>query len=125
MEKRALFLIDYANRPGPVTVRQLYYRAEISRLPGIDKTEGSYNKVQRQVPALRRAQRLPYRHIADLTRRSASRAPTTASIRHCRRRPAYTAKRCGQAARFMSRCGLRKTPTPAPFIRSPISRIAR
>jgi hypothetical protein len=41
IEERALFLIDYANRHGPVTVWQLYYRAEISGLLGIDKTEGS------------------------------------------------------------------------------------
>jgi hypothetical protein len=68
MEERTLFLIDYADRHGPVTVRQLYYRAEISGVPGIDKTESGYNKVQRQVLALRRAKRLPYRHIADLTR---------------------------------------------------------
>jgi hypothetical protein len=37
-------------------------------VPGIDKTEGGYDKVQRQVLGLRRAKRLPYRNIADLTR---------------------------------------------------------
>ena len=51
-----------------MTVRQLYYRAEVEGLPGIDKTEGSYAKVQRQVLQLRRDHRLPYRHISDLTR---------------------------------------------------------
>jgi hypothetical protein len=68
MEERALFLIDYAQGHGPVTVRQLYYRAEVARVPGIDKTEGGYDKIQRQVLALRRLGRLPYRHVADLTR---------------------------------------------------------
>lgn len=68
MEERALFSIDYADGHGPVTVRQLYYQAEISGVPEIDKTEGGYNKVQRQVLALRQVRRLPYRHIADLTR---------------------------------------------------------
>jgi hypothetical protein len=68
MEERALFLIDYAQEHGPVTVRQLYYRAEVASVPGVDKTEGGYDKIQRQVLALRRVGRLPYRHVADLTR---------------------------------------------------------
>jgi hypothetical protein len=75
MEERAEFLIAYAERHGPVTVRQLYYQAEVRGLPGIDKTEGSYAKIQRQVLKLRREQRLPYRHIADATRWM--RKPTT------------------------------------------------
>jgi hypothetical protein len=68
MGERALFLVDYAHQHGPVTVRQLYYRAEVEGLPGIEKTEDGYNKVQRQVLELRRAGRLPYANIADLTR---------------------------------------------------------
>jgi hypothetical protein len=68
MEERAEFLIDYAAEHGPVTVRQLYYRAEVEGLVGIDKTQSGYTKVQRQVLGLRRAGRLPYRHVADLTR---------------------------------------------------------
>ena len=68
MEERAEFLIDYAEAHGPVTVRQLYYQAEVHGLPGIDKTEGSYNKVQRQVLNLRREGRLAYRDISDATR---------------------------------------------------------
>jgi hypothetical protein len=68
MEERALFLIDYAQEHGPVTVRQLHYRAAVASLPGVDKTEGGYDKIQRQVLALRRVGRLPYRHVADLTR---------------------------------------------------------
>ena len=65
----------YAGAHGPVTVRQLYYRAEVEGLPGIDKTESGYDKIQRQVLLLRRAGHLPYRHIADLTRWM--RKPTT------------------------------------------------
>jgi hypothetical protein len=42
MEARAEFLISYAEAHGPVTVRQLYYRAEVEGLPGIDKTESGY-----------------------------------------------------------------------------------
>jgi hypothetical protein len=68
MENRARFLIDYANRHGPVTVRGLYYQAEVAKLPGIDKTESGYGKVQRQVLDLRRAGRLDYDDIADATR---------------------------------------------------------
>ena len=68
MEERAAFLIDYAVEHGPVTVRQLYYQAEVNGLPGIDKTESSYAKVQRQVLELRRAGRLDYDDIADATR---------------------------------------------------------
>ena len=42
MEERAEFLIDHASEHGPVSVRQLYYQAEVVRLPGIDKTENCY-----------------------------------------------------------------------------------
>jgi len=68
MEERAEFLIEYAETHGPVTVRQLYYQAETAGLPGIDKTESSYGKVQHQVLMLRRAGKLSYEHIADATR---------------------------------------------------------
>ena len=41
-------------------MRGLYYQAEVARLPGIDKTDAGYDKVQRQVlkPAPRRSARL-------------------------------------------------------------------
>jgi hypothetical protein len=68
MEERARFLIDYAERHGPITVRGLYYQAEVAGIPGIDKTEASYSKVQGQVLKLRRGGRLDYEHIADATR---------------------------------------------------------
>jgi hypothetical protein len=75
MEERAAFLINYAEQSGPVTVRGLYYQAEVALLPGVDKTENGYNKVQRQVLLLRRAGRLGYGHISDATRWM--RKPTT------------------------------------------------
>jgi hypothetical protein len=68
MEARAEFLIAYAAEHGPVTVRQLYYQSEVRGIAGIDKTEAGYDRVQRQVLELRRAGRLPYSDIADLTR---------------------------------------------------------
>jgi hypothetical protein len=68
MAERANFLVDYAAAHGPITVRGLYYQAEVAGIPGIDKTEGSYAKVQRQVLELRRSGDLDYEHIADATR---------------------------------------------------------
>jgi hypothetical protein len=75
MEERARFLIDYAEKHGPVTVRGLYYQAEVAGLPGIGKDDLGYKKVQRQVLQLRRAGRLSYHDIADATRWM--RKPTT------------------------------------------------
>src|SRR5262249_25102468 len=68
MEERAEFLIDYASEHGPVTVRGLYYQAEVAFLPGISKDDKDYAKVQRQVLKLRRGGRLDYSDIADATR---------------------------------------------------------
>src|SRR5499427_9789586 len=68
MEERAEFLIDYASAHGPVTVRGLYYQAEVAAVPGIGKDDGGYNKVQGQVLKLRREGRLSYSDIADATR---------------------------------------------------------
>lgn len=68
MEARAQFLIDYADRHGPVTVRQLFYAATVAGIPGVDKTEAGYAKVQVQVLDLRRAGRLAYANISDATR---------------------------------------------------------
>ena len=68
MEVRAEFLIAYAKNHAPVTVRQLFYAATVAGIPGIEKTEGGYSKVQAQCLDLRRAGRLPYHCIADATR---------------------------------------------------------
>jgi hypothetical protein len=68
MEVRAEFLVNYAEQHGPITVRGLYYQAEVAQVAGIDKTEAGYGKVQHQVLNLRRKGRLDYDHIADATR---------------------------------------------------------
>jgi len=68
MEERAAFLIDYAEAHGPITVRGLYYQAEVHHVPGIGKDDSGYDKVQRQVLILRRAGRMSYHDIADATR---------------------------------------------------------
>jgi len=75
MEDRAEFLIRYADKHGPITVRGLYYQAEVAGVEGIDKDESGYLKVQRQVLDLRRTGRLDYGKIADATRWM--RKPTT------------------------------------------------
>lgn len=68
METRARFLIDYAAKHAPVTVRQLFYAATVAGIPGIRKDDNGYNAIQQQVLKLRRTGRMPYDHIADLTR---------------------------------------------------------
>jgi hypothetical protein len=68
MEERAQFYIAYARMHGPVTVRGLYYQAEINHVAGIDKSDQAYDRVQGQVLKLRRQGRLDYKWIADATR---------------------------------------------------------
>ena len=68
MVERAEFLIGYAMKHSPVTVRQLFYAATVVNLPGIDKTEQGYGKVQAQALKLRREGRIPYSAIADASR---------------------------------------------------------
>jgi hypothetical protein len=68
MEERAAFLIHYAQAHGPITVRGLYYQAEVHCIPSIGKSDLDYAKVQRQVLALRRRDQLDYDLIADATR---------------------------------------------------------
>jgi hypothetical protein len=68
MEERAAFYIAYAEEHGPVTVRGLYYQAEVHGVPGIDKADAAYERVQRQVLNLRRNGQLSYALIADMTR---------------------------------------------------------
>lgn len=43
MDERAEFLIAYALEHGPITVRGLYYQAEVHGIPGIDKRAMSEN----------------------------------------------------------------------------------
>lgn len=66
MQQRAIFLVWYASRHGPVTVRQLFYQAVVAGV--IEKTASGYMKIQRQVLELRRMGLLKYEMIADATR---------------------------------------------------------
>lgn len=50
----------------PMTVRQVFYQAEIRGI--VEKSEAGYNKVQRALVEMRRDGRLPYNWIADNTR---------------------------------------------------------
>jgi hypothetical protein len=68
MADREAFFISYAHAHGPITVRGLYYQAEVHGIAGIDKTESGYRKVQAQVLKLRREGRLNYDAIADSSR---------------------------------------------------------
>ncbi len=68
MAEREAFFIAYAGAHGPITVRGLYYQAEVHGIPGIDKTDSGYRKVQAQVLKLRREGRLDYANIAVSSR---------------------------------------------------------
>jgi hypothetical protein len=92
MERRAVFLIDYSEAYGPVGVRGLYYQAEVAHLPGIDKEEASYGKIQEQVLTLRRGGRISYFNIADATRWM-RKPPSYRSIKAAARECAQTYRR--------------------------------
>ena len=68
MEARAEFLIDYAEEHGPVTVRRSTIRPRSHGLPGIDKTDNGYDKIQAKSLTFGAQARLDYEHIADMTR---------------------------------------------------------
>ena len=68
MEERAEALITLASANGPCSVRHLFYAATVAKVPGIMKNQAGYDKVQRQVLALRRDGRIPYRPVVDGTR---------------------------------------------------------
>lgn len=59
-------LFEIAERLRPLTVRGLFYQAEIAGL--IPKTERGYRRVQRATVEMRRAGRLPYAWLTDGTR---------------------------------------------------------
>lgn len=67
LERRAA-LVDLAYDHGPCSVRHLYYRATVAKVPGIDKSSAGYDKVQRLVLALRRDGSIPYHLVVDGTR---------------------------------------------------------
>ena len=110
MEERAAFLIDYADEHGPVTVRQLFYQAVVRELPGIEKDDSGYNKIQEQVLHLRREGRLDYCKIADATRWMRKPTSFDGPEDAIRIGPAPIAKTYGPTPRNTSRCGARRTP---------------
>jgi hypothetical protein len=66
MESRATALRDIVLALAPATVRQVFYQATVLGI--VEKTEAGYDRVQRDLVALRRAGRLPWRCIDDNTR---------------------------------------------------------
>ena len=66
-------LLVVVERQQPMTVRQVFYQAEVNGL--VEKAETGYIKVQRALMAIRTAKRLPFQWIVDNTRWQ--RKPTT------------------------------------------------
>jgi hypothetical protein len=118
MEERAEFLIDYASEHGPVTVRQLYYQAEVHGLPGIDKTASGYTKIQAQVLSLRREGSIDYGDIADMTRWMRKPQSFNGVETHWPPPRDSTARRYGPTPTPMSRFGARRMPWRASSCRS-------
>ena len=113
MEARAAFLIAYARAHHPVTVRGLYYQAEVHGVPGIDKTDAGYDKVQAQVLKLRRAGRLNYTGSPTRPAGCASPPPSTTWRTRSRHGGFLPPQPSGATPRPTSRCGARRTPSPA------------
>jgi hypothetical protein len=66
MEKRRAAILDIIEDMHPMTVRQVFYAATVRGL--IEKTEGGYAKVLRELTLMRRSGELPYEWLADSTR---------------------------------------------------------
>lgn len=66
MEERRNALISIVSEQQPMSVRQVFYQATVRSL--IPKTENGYQQVARELSALRRAKRIPFSWIADMTR---------------------------------------------------------
>ena len=59
-------LLDVVAEQQPMTVRQVFYQAEVRGL--VEKAESGYEKVQRALVLLRTAKRLPFSWLVDNTR---------------------------------------------------------
>lgn len=66
MEARHEALIRLVRTLKPCTVRQVFYQATVRGI--VEKTEAGYDKVQRALVDLRRADRIAYRDLTDNTR---------------------------------------------------------
>lgn len=62
------FLLAYAERYQPVTVRQLYYAASVRNIAKVGKDESGYHRVQRRVQQLRWAGQMPWFYVTDNSR---------------------------------------------------------
>jgi hypothetical protein len=65
VERRRSDLYEIVEAMRPMTVRQVFYQATVR--PIVEKTEAGYDKVQVDLPLLRRAGVLPYRRLAGNT----------------------------------------------------------
>lgn len=68
MDTRHEQLVALAHEHGPCSVRHLFYRAVVSGVPGITKSESGYTKVQRALLDLRRQGLIAYNLVVDNTR---------------------------------------------------------
>jgi hypothetical protein len=66
MQDRAEALVDIVTALAPATVRQTFYAATVRGI--VEKTEPGYNRIQRDLVALRLAGRIGWDQIADNTR---------------------------------------------------------
>jgi hypothetical protein len=66
MVERRQFVIDFAERYHPVTVRQVFYAATVHGV--VEKEESGYDKIQNVCLSARRDGSLPYNWIADSSR---------------------------------------------------------
>jgi hypothetical protein len=63
MSTRRRRLIEIVEQDQPMTVRQVYYQAEVHGVVG--KTDGDYDKIQNTLTELRRSEQIPYEWIID------------------------------------------------------------
>ncbi len=68
MSERLAAIEQLAEEHQPCSVRHLFYRATVAKVPSIGKDRAGYCKVQRAVLQLRRAGRIPYSWITDNSR---------------------------------------------------------
>ena len=66
MQERRDFVVDFCREFAPVSVRGVYYQATVRNL--VEKTEGGYKKIQREVLQARREKQIPYRQVTDNSR---------------------------------------------------------
>jgi hypothetical protein len=66
MQERREFVVDFCREFAPVSVRGVYYQATVRKL--VEKTEGGYKKIQREVLNARRNGDVPYWQVSDNSR---------------------------------------------------------